>query len=171
MELPIQLKFFRKLELYQELKDENQKAKEAGGTKKETWVMEKLVLSFADKEHHHRGSILKNVDIQDKIQRKNFSKESIENELGHIAKNLISRDFAKFASKDEDINKGFFITKEGFLMGKVINEVESGKKKMMYFYEFLYILVWASAISGALYIIVKLIEFFVNFLYRIKHLI
>lgn len=158
MELPIQLKFFRKLELYQELKDENNKAIKAKRTLREIWRMEKTVLKFADQRHHHRGSILENKDIQYLLEEANFSNKSIEGELCHIAKNLISRGFAEFATEDKDINKGFYITKEGFLMGKVINEVEEGKRRTKFFYEFFYYLVWTSAISGAILIILKLLQ-------------
>jgi hypothetical protein len=157
MELPIQLKFFKKLELYQELLSENEKAERAGRSLKEIWNMEKIILKYADTEHHHRGSILKNTDIQNMIESK-FEKGDMDNELGHISKNLVTRNFAEYASEDKDSNKGIYITREGFLMGNVINDVESknlwNKNKLKIFYW----LLWATVIAGSFTVLINFIK-------------
>ena len=117
--------------------------------------MEKEILKFADSEHHHRGSILQNTDIQNRIERK-FTGKDMANELAHISRNLVSRGFAVFLPPDNNPNKGFRITREGFLMGSVINDVEGDGKwcrawRLMYL--LLYRLVWATAIAGAIVVL------------------
>lgn len=157
MELPIQLKFFKKLELYQELLSENKRATFAGATRRELWNMEKEVLAWTEDNHHHRLSPLKNTDIQDKVERK-FGKEYLDNELGQIPRNLVSRGFAIFKDA-EDEGKGIIITPEGFLMGKVINDIEGKIIWPRIKYELIYNLAWLTAIFGALIVIINFFIF------------
>jgi len=165
MELPIQLKFFKKLELYQELLSENKKATFAGATRRELWNMEKEVLAWTDKNHHHRLSPLKNTDLQDKVERK-FSKEYLDNELGEISRNLVSRGFAVFKEPDDE-SKGIIITPEGFLMGKVINDIEGQKIWVKIEYTLLYKLVWITALAGALIVIINLLVLLYKGLFKL----
>lgn len=150
MEIPVKLNFFRKLELYQELKQEDKKAMNGSGTLKDLWKMEKIVLEWASERHHHRDVILKNTDIQNKIEE-TYTPNSAEmnNELGSIQGNLISRGFA---TKKED---GIVITQEGFLMGKVINDSKHWKG---YFYDFFMVLTWATILAGAFSIIINFLN-------------
>lgn len=147
MEIPVKLNFFRKLELYQELKRENKKAKNGSGTLRELWKMEKILLAWASKSHHHRNFILKNIDIQNKIEESYHpNSNEMNNELGHIQGNLISRGFA---SKQDD---GITITQEGFLMGQVINDSDSLKG---YLYNFFIFLTWTTILTGAFSVIIN----------------
>jgi len=157
MELPIQLKFFKKLELYQELLSEDKKARNAEDSRRQIWNMEKAFLEFADKEHHHRGSILKNTDIQNRIESR-FKKGDMDNELAHISENLVTRGFAEYTSSNSDPNEGIYITREGFLMGGVISDVDSGHFWNKNKYYLFYWLVWLTVITGAFTVLINFIK-------------
>jgi len=168
MELPIQLKFFRKLELYQELNDENSRAKNIRSDLKRFWEMEKGFLKIVDIKHHRKGKVLEKGDIQWILIKAGFSKETAHDEWTEIIRSLASREFIKFASAYNDPEKGIAVTKEGFLMGRVINDIEEGKKWPRIKYNLLYWLVWLSAIFGALFIIGKFMEFLYPYLKFLK---
>jgi len=159
----IKLKFFRKLELFQELRSENKKAKNAGGTKKELWNMEKDVLEWTVNNHHHRASALRNEDIQNIVR--DYKEEEMDNELGEISKNLISREFAK-QYEEGDCGSGIIILREGFLMGEVIKELKGHKR---FFYRIFIILVWATVAVGTLTVIWNFIGIICNVIFSIFH--
>lgn len=162
MELPIQLKFFRKLELYQELISENKKFRESG-TEIKTWPMEKDVLAWT-KGHHHLGSPLNNADIQSILEKtlveanekkieKEYKKENFDTELDNVGKNLKERGYAK----DDPNDKGIIITLDGLMMGQVVNDCNKGGFKE-FKYPFLIILMWATVFSGSLLIILEFLD-------------
>ena len=144
MELPIQLKFFRKIELYQEYKFEERKAAD---TRLVAWSIEKQILKWTVNNHHHLASPL----TKDRINRDMLdTKHSAE--LTHALYNLIQRKYA-----EGDPEQGITITKEGLLIGEVINEVD-GKVLSRFKYPLFFSLVWLTAISGAFIVIINFLK-------------
>lgn len=72
MELPIQLKFFKKIELYQEFKFQDEKAEEASeGILRKLWKTEKRVLRWTARHHHCLGSSIDHDYIRNNILGEN----------------------------------------------------------------------------------------------------
>jgi hypothetical protein len=144
MELPIQLKFFKKIELYQEYKFEERKA---SGTRLTAWNIEKQILKWTTNNHHHLGSPLVKEDI-----KRRMLEDKEPTELNQALQNLILRGYA-----DGSPEGGVRITRAGLLMGEVINELE-GRVLLRYKYIALFWLVWITAIAGALIVIINLFK-------------
>ena len=140
MELPIQLKFFRKIELYQEYKTENKKAVL---NKSKSWSVEKQILKWILIKHYHLGSPINNDRIKNEILKNEF-----DDECAHGINNLIEKGYA------ERLGQGIKITKEGFLMAEVVNDLDGRLFKSFYYQGFFY-LVWLTAISGAFIVIIN----------------
>jgi len=145
MELPIQLKFFKKIELYQEYRFQQRKA---SGTNLKAWPIEKQILKWTTSNHHHLGSLLTNSDIRNRMIEDKETRE-----LHHAIENLIQRKYG-----DGDPSVGVIITKEGLLMGEVINDLEGKNLFNKWKYLVFFILVWATALTGALIVIINFIK-------------
>jgi hypothetical protein len=154
MELPIQLKFFKKLELYQELKFQDRKSKASERFKK-VWKTEKLILGWTARGHHliahpidhdyvrNGDSLLKNKDGSD-----------YDFGLFGTFTNLIGRGFAISVNGNET---QILFTPVGLLMGEVINDVESNIAGSLK-YELFFYLTWLTAIAGTAIILINLFE-------------
>lgn len=151
MELPIQLKLFKKLELYQELKFQDRKSNKASDRLRKVWKTEKLILSWTAYGHHlisHsidyayvRGGLLKNKD-----------RTTFDWGLSSTFGNLVMRGYV--LPVDNTLPPRFLFTPSGLLMGEVINDVESSGLGGIK-YDFLYYLTWTTALMGALFIIIN----------------
>jgi len=142
MELPIQLKFFRKIELFQEFKIQNKR-----NINNKIWKTEKAILKWAaidyvslNKELSH--DYLRKVIFGDGTNELMPNMKEYDLHLTVPLENLIARGFAIGDCPTERIK----ITREGILMGEVINEKESNNIWSSYKYEILYYLVWLSVI-------------------------
>ncbi len=153
MELPIQIKFFKKIDLYQEYKSEERKFK-VSGTKLQCWKAEKKILKWTATEHHHLGSALTNQRIKEDILANQYT-----HEYEHAIQGLVQRKYAEAVDQPE---AGIKVTKEGLLMGEVINEVENDNLLSKWRYQLKYVgffaLVWLTAIAGALIVIINLLK-------------
>lgn len=153
MELPIQLKFFKKLELYQELIFQNKKAGEAGGDRRKVWKTEKEILKWTTWNHHYLRSPINHDYIRINIL-KNKSADKYDKALTNTTQNLIKRGFAIAPEILKDVTDIEF-TQLGLLMGEVVNDTEGEKKWPKIKYDLFYKLVWLTAISGALIVIIN----------------
>ncbi|MBD3300382.1 MAG: hypothetical protein GF347_03445 [Candidatus Moranbacteria bacterium] len=162
--LPIKLEFFRKLELYQEVIFENNKSKKAGQEAlREVWNFEKAFLEWAATEHHHRSQPLDDARIVEEIlnlyqkKKEAISETLVEKEVANVRKNMISRGFAKNSKG----SIGIIITKEGFLMGRVLSDLN--KKRNRAFYRIFIFLTWAVPITASLMLFINFFEKLIDF--------
>lgn len=150
MELPIQLKFFKKLELYQEFNFQDEKSRKASKQLQKVWKTEKLILKWTVWNHHLLGcpvdyEYFKN-GLIDKDKEPEYS-------LSSAFTNFIRKEYA-----EENQNKtGILFTKEGLLMGEVIDDVESKSYWRRWKYKIFFCLVWITALAGALIVIINLL--------------
>ncbi len=153
MELPIQLKLFKKLELYQELKFQDIKCEKASQRLSKVWKTEKLILSWTAQGHHLIAHPINHDYVRGGLL-KDKEKDNYEFGLSGTFTNLIGRGFAVPVEND---SSSIIFTPTGLLMGEVINDVENGKLGGMK-YGFFYYLTWVAAITGALIIIFNFFE-------------
>lgn len=145
MDSPIQLSFFKKLELYQELKSRNSRL---GGDK--AWNGEKQILRWSALEHRHLGTPIDVTFVEKNILTNRQIYSNFPADAERPMENLISKDYAKGTTS------ALLFLKEGLLMGEVIDDVANGKS---WRYESIYWLAWAAAISGALIVIAPVARF------------
>lgn len=147
MDLPIRLRFFGKLTLYQELKK-----LDCDG--KLEWSNERKILSWAADSERHKDwhtpldlkMALDHGDIVGIIAGDIEDKDTyIRNRFG----NLVKRGYATWS---DDVKKGIFFTPDGFLMGEIINEIEVNPSARGR-YEFFYYLSWVIFFAGAFLVI------------------
>lgn len=145
MELPIQLKFFRKLELYQEYKSSEKKASK---TWREAWDIEKKTLKWTT-NYHHLESPLSREHIKKRILKERDSMYMAE--LDHAMGNLCVKRFAK------SVEGGIEITADGLMMGEVISDIEE-RLWRKYSYALFIVLVWLTVASGIFTVTVEAIN-------------
>jgi len=144
-EIPIQLKFFKKLELYQELKFQNEKLEKSKRLK--DWKIEKEILKWTTWNHHHLASAITHQYILENIFKKErtgllkrmekekpelVTEESINyvfqkgiGSLTPVVGNLVQRRFAEY---EQEGQPQIIFTPLGLLMGEVIYDCEKSKK-------------------------------------------
>lgn len=151
MELPIQLKFFKKLELYQEFIYQNKKSTKASEHLQKVWKTEKFILKWTVWHHHLLAHPVDYEYFKNGLIPK--GKESEFSLLGAFT-NFIRKEYA-----EENINKtGILFTKEGLLMGEVVDDMESRNIWRRWRYGIFFWFVWATAIAGASLVIIRLAE-------------
>jgi len=155
MDLPIQIKFFKKLELYQELIDQNNKKKE---TKSIAWNIEKDVLKWTSTGHHHLGTWITENMIKTDINILKGKYQNLE-ELKPAVKSLVERGFARMNSQNDS---SIIITHEGLLMGQVVKDYEDGKYRQKIKYPFFIYLTWLTILSSSFLIIYNAILIILN---------
>jgi len=136
MDSPIQLTFFKKLELYQELKSNNARL---GHDK--AWDGEKEILRWSALGHRHLGTPINEQFVKDNILTDSEKYTNFPDDARRSMENLIKKELA---TGQPD---GFFFLREGLLMGQVIHEIETGGDRL---YRIAYPLAWATAIAGIL---------------------
>lgn len=150
MELPITLKFFHKIELYQELRREDKKRQEHP----EVWDMAKALLRWTTYGHQFLYDPVRTTFIKDNILpelKLNYGFEpklgicgTIEELIKKALGDLVVKGYAKEISTEaipghpEEKNVTSIQTSlEGLYMGEVINDFELGgyhRKKYAFFY-------------------------------------
>lgn len=153
MELPVQLKFFRKLELYQELRSQDKNF--SHGNENFAWEIEKDILQWTVRNHHHLGTPLTETHASDPKNRiLKPEKYSDPGSLKQGLSNLIQRGFA---TQDPSV-PGIHFTKEGLLMGEVINDVRQGCFLSKKRYQFFYWTTWLIVAFGVLLLFANLVK-------------
>lgn len=158
MELPIQLKFFKKIELYQEYKFEEQKSLE---TKLQDWKIEKAILKWTRTNHHHLASPIDANRINKEILGNKYSHEH-----QHAMGSLVQRGYADIYPANTDMIRpeSITITKDGLIMGEIVYDIENNKFKKITF-EFFYWLVWIVAFSGAFILIESALKILIGYMH------
>jgi len=144
-DLPIQLSFFKKLELYQELKLRNGRI---GDDK--AWSAEKEILRWAATEHRHLGTGIDASFVENNILTDRGKYGNFPDDASRPMENLQRRGWAEFGGGS------LRFLKEGLLMGEVIDEVMLGKG---WKYRFNYVLAWVTTYCGAALIIAPVLRF------------
>ncbi|MFA6000473.1 MAG: hypothetical protein WC783_05915 [Candidatus Paceibacterota bacterium] len=141
MELPIQIKFFRKLELYQEYKFSEEKNRQ---TRHRVWEIEKQILKWAIDNHHHLESPLSNEYI-----KKNILKSSDAGYLNNLEPAVGNLRVKKFARQ---VDGGVEITLEGLMMGEVMHDIEETRLGRFKYNSFI-LVVWLTIFAGVLTVV------------------
>ncbi len=156
MEAPLGITFFKKVELYQTIRDLNDKAriedKNSGGTVS-VWPIGRKILKWTREKHKHpqssfsdyrlyywdKDNKLNDIGIsREDLYRGSISKDKQKNETQVTVEQIFKHlDFFGFAKFEDNSNKSeykknrdkrgrikIYITKEGFLAGKVLAEQE-----------------------------------------------
>lgn len=146
---PVTAKFFKKLELYLELKRQNKRSKKSDRGFM-TWEMEKSFLLWAIKGHWYMGTPLNSQYVEDRLKEADFSSDWIKYK-NQVMQNLVFKGFARYYPEGQD---SIQITDEGFLMAEVIEETDS---RMEYVYILFMISVWLIVVWGLLEVLNKII--------------
>jgi hypothetical protein len=146
-DLPIQLSFFKKLELYQELKLRNGRI---GDDK--AWSAEKEILRWAATEHRHLGTGIDASFVENKILKDRGKYSNFPDDALRPMENLQGHGWAEFDGRS------LRFLKEGLLMGEVIDDVMRRKRSKLW-YQINYVLAWFTTYCGAALIIAPVVRF------------
>lgn len=136
MNTPITSKFFKKIELYQELVFQDRLFKKSlkdpdqTHQTKSTWEVEKKVLYWTRWGHKHLGSPLvtnrfkTDYDLQD---MKLTQKEAEVAGIRELMQNLVQRGFAKYVDEQKREDAGILISDKGLLAGALVYEIYKPK--------------------------------------------
>ena len=135
MNLPFSPTFFRKMDIYQQLKEyETQKEK------KRLWEGEKALLMWAGSEHHqHLGSAIENHHVKDALfycAEKHLiaddDRDRLINSLRHILESITTREYGELIDNSVDKKPRVKINKNGILAGQVLIETNNLKNNRRY---------------------------------------
>lgn len=152
IDTPITKKFFRKIELYLELKRQDKRVKKSDRGEM-IWKMEKYILLWAVRGHWHLGSPLPPDYVTDRLREGGF-KDDETKWTRQVMQNLMARDFAYHPENEQDKDT-IQIKDTGFLMGEVIEEAKSKKEYIYILFSFF---VWIAIALASL----KILAEFVN---------
>lgn len=155
VDTPITKKFYKKLELYLELRRQNKRVKKSPRGEK-LWSMEKEFLLWALKGHWHMGTPLTPDYIKDRLLENGFNEKDFQGEYQEnerqVSRNLVFKKFAYYPENQADSDT-IQINNDGFLMGEVIEEAKSKKE---YVYIIFIFFVWLSLILIFIEVVNKL---------------
>lgn len=147
------LKFFKKLELFQELQRLDKRNKDH-----KEWDMEKVFLEWAQINHFYLGAFL---DIQKIIEilksTKKFDDKQLHEHTFDMMQNLEEHGWAQWYDPRKNKN-AIKINHEGMLLAEVISETNKSEKFILY--RIFIILVWVMVISSIIIIIHNAIKIF-----------
>lgn len=154
MDIPIRLKFFKKLELYQEIIRQNKKAKK---TEKKAWDMGKCILRWAAEEHHHLDSPIKRDKIKDILHKNDFATSQIDH-IDRMLGTLGRMGYADIDDRTGETINNIKILQDGLIMGEVIRDTDSlwGEFKYLFWIYIIWVAIFA-AIFAILYNVVKIV--------------
>ena len=184
-ELPIKLKFFKKIELYQELNGQNKKA--GYSTRLTDWQKEKKILKWTAVNHHHLGSEFSierlYMIFEEEVNKvkeefsevfrgwedKNIQETIInhlkeEKRVGSLKSAIENLKIRGYAREGDKLDFLIIFTLEGLLMGEVIYEVEDtwlGKIK----YPFFLYITWTTIILAILITMITFVNLVVPYIY------
>lgn len=154
MTLPITPKFFKKLELFQELRRLDKRNKDH-----EEWDMEKVFLEWVQVNHFYLGTFLNVQRIIEILKStKKFDDKQLHKHTFDMMQNLKEHGWAQYDPnnpKDENIIK---VNHEGMLLAEVISETNKLEKFILYW--IFIILAWIMVISSIIIIIHNAIKIF-----------
>lgn len=162
MDAPLGVTFFKKVELYQKISslDEQAKKMDKGRNLPPLWPLERKVLAWTYTGHKHLGSPIKTYHFEAGSSRSKLKDFGItERELYnvHLTKlldNFIGHGFGigslegKFSGQEPDENS-IYITREGLLVGEVLNELNNCLYQLSYY---IWGLLWGH-VGGAILIV------------------
>lgn len=167
MDLPITLKFFRKLELYQELIKEDRKPRNQA-----VWNMVKALLRWTVTGHLHLYTPLTSQFVQNTLKEmksnnttsdEKFSELQVDQLYSKVLGDLVVRGLAQPLKETESNVEKARITLEGLYMGEVIYDYESGGFKKIK-YPIFYCLAWLTVCLGILSLILSFVLLVKNLL-------
>ena len=133
MNTPITGRFFRKIELFQDVIDLNKIFRrnvwELKNGSKNTWEIEKKVLYWARFKHKHLGSTLTGEKFNSSVDLSDFvlTNKGVSDELGggqYWLMNLVQHNYAD----RHDSGEGVLINSNGLLMAALLSEIYKLKK-------------------------------------------
>lgn len=150
MELPITPKFFKKLEIYQEIKRLDKR-----NAKHSEWDMEKDFLLWAHTDHFHLGSFLSTKNVLDRLNKLNkYNNKDLNDHVFKMMQNLKEHGWAEWWPREWE-NNAIKINKEGLLVGEVIFDISRSGR---IFYESFILISWLTIISGIVIVIANAIS-------------
>lgn len=169
MDLPIKLKFFRKLELYKQLKELDKQAKR-NDVFFRNWEMSKEALKSEAQipQLYPRPFDELLFDAVQRVLKDNDRERMAHNEMEiNVARQvldfLISRKYA--VGKPGEV----FFTPDGVWMGEVINECESWWRKIRY--QIFYWFVWIVFVFGGITLVGSGVSAIANFVKFVEFLV
>lgn len=135
MNLPYSPTFFRKMDIYEQLKEyESQK------DKKRLWEGEKALLIWAGSEHHqHLGSAIDTHHVKDALDycvKEHFiteaEKDRMKGSLRHILESLPTHEFGDVFDNSNPKEPRIKINRNGILAGQILIETKNLKKTCKY---------------------------------------
>lgn len=100
IDTPVTTKFFKKLELYPELKRQNKRS-EKSDRGFMVWEMERGFLLWAIKGHWHMGTPLNFDYVRDRLDEAGFSKDWTKY-ANQVMQNLVFKEFAHYYPEGVD---------------------------------------------------------------------
>lgn len=147
MDLPITPKFFKKLELFQELNRLDKR-----NVNHVEWEMERRILLWAHTNHFHLGSYLNSHTIFDLLKRtKQFTDDQLNEHVVKTMENLCEHGWANH-SEAKDQRDDVKINRDGMLVAEALADVLGGKKV---WYQFLIIMSWLTIVAGIIIVLVN----------------
>lgn len=155
MNLPFSPTFFRKMDVFQQLREyESQK------DKKHLWEGEKALLLWAGSEHHqHLGSAINIKHVHDALKycvKENFIPEServrMKGSLRYILESLPTHEFGLLVDDSDPKNPSVKINRNGILAGQILTETNNLKTPIMYQ---AWIFIWWIVLGGATLILIN----------------
>jgi len=146
MEAPLGVTFFKKVELYQKIcsLDNQSRGMDTKRGLPPLWPLEKKVLAWTYTLHKHLGSAINPTHFDPKSNHSKLEDFSISREelrgvdVKKLLYNLIGHGFAtellegrQYTGQKLNENN-VFITREGLLIGEVLNELENPWKRISY---------------------------------------
>ena len=155
MELPITPKFFKKLELYQDLKRLDKR-----NVNHKEWDMEKDLLFWAHVNHFHLGTYLDTGEVLEKLKTLDkYSLDELNEHTFKMMQNLEEHGWAEWWPQRGQKN-AIKINKEGMLLSEVVNEIINKNRDSVY--KFLILISWITIIAGVIIIISNAIRVVIN---------
>jgi hypothetical protein len=178
-DIPIQLKFFKKLELYQDFKRQDRRSIQSEKLVN-IWEKEKIILAWASRGHYKLGRVLSYNEIYERVYEHDYKRHyddlftskgvppvpkeheyqliiprlvAERGQIGDAVDNLVVKNFAE-RPKESGGMKSIMFTAEGLLIGEVINECDSQSWRYNIKYLFFIYLTWITILAAAFITIV-----------------
>jgi hypothetical protein len=154
-DLPIRLSFFRKLELYQDMRVRDSRV---GDDK--AWSGEKEILRWTARGHRHLGSPIDAGFVEKNILMDRKKYDNFPSDAQRPMENLIVKEYATGSTSS------LLFSKDGLLMGEVIDEALTLKR---FRYTSFIGLVWVTVICGALAVICGALTVAISLVKELAH--